>query len=106
MGDTKFCRRCRAEKPVDDYHRCGSAKDGLQAYCKPCMLAAARRGKQASAEQLGPRTPIGGRSRRVPAPDPRPASVRVYRDRCKADDEKTARACDQLRAATDAALGR
>ena len=36
---TKTCSRCRAEKPrdVEHFHRCAEAKDGLNAWCKPCQ---------------------------------------------------------------------
>lgn len=32
----KRCSRCKAEKPLDDFHRQSSSKDGHQAECKVC----------------------------------------------------------------------
>jgi hypothetical protein len=36
--ETKVCRDCGETKPLDDFHRCKTAKDGHQPYCKPCRL--------------------------------------------------------------------
>lgn len=36
---TKICAGCRATKPISDFHKNRSNKDGLQIYCKPCMCA-------------------------------------------------------------------
>lgn len=33
----KTCRKCSIEKPLDDFHKNKSQKDGLQSYCKTCM---------------------------------------------------------------------
>lgn len=38
-GETKECRTCGVDKPLGDYHRKASAKDGHQAHCKPCAIA-------------------------------------------------------------------
>lgn len=32
----KRCSRCKAEKPLDDFHRQASSRDGHQAECKAC----------------------------------------------------------------------
>lgn len=33
----RTCQRCKADKPVEQFHRCARRKDGLQAWCKSCM---------------------------------------------------------------------
>jgi hypothetical protein len=33
---SKRCRRCGTDKPLSEFHRNRTAKDGLQRYCKPC----------------------------------------------------------------------
>src|SRR5712691_1374309 len=33
---TKFCPGCRQIKPLDNFPKNRSSKDGLAAYCKPC----------------------------------------------------------------------
>ena len=35
----KTCSKCRVEKPVSEFHRSKSAKDGLAYYCKACNSA-------------------------------------------------------------------
>jgi len=35
----KTCRDCRIEKDYSDFHKKQSSSDGLQTYCKLCMLA-------------------------------------------------------------------
>ena len=32
----KTCTKCRVEKPLSDFYRCRSFKDGLQLWCKSC----------------------------------------------------------------------
>ena len=32
----KTCRRCLTEKPLSEFHKNKSTKDGYAAYCKPC----------------------------------------------------------------------
>ena len=34
---TKNCTKCRAEKALDEFHRCRAAADGRQWYCKDCV---------------------------------------------------------------------
>jgi len=38
-GATKRCSRCETTKPVSDFFRNASARDGLGGYCKPCWTA-------------------------------------------------------------------
>lgn len=38
-GQHKFCRRCQLEKPTDQFYRNAGHTDGLQSFCKLCMLA-------------------------------------------------------------------
>jgi len=46
-ADFKQCRKCLCIKPVADFNRCSSRKDGLQKKCKQCFaqLSAARYAK-------------------------------------------------------------
>jgi hypothetical protein len=37
--DTKYCKKCDTTKPVSEFWKNRGAKDGLQAYCKPCTSA-------------------------------------------------------------------
>ena len=32
----KICRKCNTEKPIDQFNRHKTRKDGLQAYCRDC----------------------------------------------------------------------
>ncbi len=36
---TKFCNRCKRDKPCSDYNRLTKAPDGLQANCRECQAA-------------------------------------------------------------------
>lgn len=38
----KFCIKCKRAKSVADFHKLTNSRDGLQAYCKECNIAAAR----------------------------------------------------------------
>lgn len=33
---TKYCSRCKQEKPIEDFGKQSSAVDGLRCWCKPC----------------------------------------------------------------------
>lgn len=33
----KICSRCRAVKPIEEFHRRGNRGDGRAFYCKPCQ---------------------------------------------------------------------
>ncbi len=35
---TKKCSKCKEDKNLTDFHKNKSKKDGLQIYCKPCMI--------------------------------------------------------------------
>lgn len=37
----KLCRGCNTEKPLDDFHRRSTAKDGRQSRCKDCQKVSA-----------------------------------------------------------------
>lgn len=39
---TKLCRDCSTLKPRGEFHRCSANSDGLQGYCKVCLLARKR----------------------------------------------------------------
>jgi hypothetical protein len=39
----KRCSRCRRYKPLTEFHRDRSRKDGVQNYCKACNIARAKR---------------------------------------------------------------
>lgn len=36
IQEIKQCTRCKADKPVGEFSKCSSAKDGLQYKCKAC----------------------------------------------------------------------
>lgn len=40
---TKICSKCKQEKPKTDFHACKSKKDGLQTYCKKCLIENSKR---------------------------------------------------------------
>jgi len=42
MSNTKVCTKCSLEKPLDEYHKQGTSKDGLQSHCKLCRSAHAK----------------------------------------------------------------
>lgn len=35
--ETKFCTKCEKQKPVSEFGKNKSKKDGLQSYCKECV---------------------------------------------------------------------
>ncbi len=37
--NTKYCKRCNLEKPVDQFNRWSRGKDGLQVWCRACQAA-------------------------------------------------------------------
>jgi len=39
QGATKVCGSCKQQKPLADFNKNRSSKDGLQAYCRPCNRA-------------------------------------------------------------------
>lgn len=42
---SKRCSRCGEVKPLDDFHRRRSSRDGRQPYCKACIAARYRQRK-------------------------------------------------------------
>ena len=36
---TKFCRKCNSDVPVENFHKATKEKDGLYCWCKPCRRA-------------------------------------------------------------------
>lgn len=49
---TKRCAHCSETRPVTEFHKNSHTKDRLQAWCKPCMLAAEREHRQKKAARL------------------------------------------------------
>lgn len=43
---TKPCTKCRAVKTLDQFNRHGTAKDGLQSWCKVCSSVGAKESHQ------------------------------------------------------------
>ena len=37
--DSKICRKCGGEKPLDKFGKQSSTKDGYKYYCKDCIAA-------------------------------------------------------------------
>lgn len=46
----KFCSKCSATKPLDQYFRCAAKADGVQVWCKACMKAKAATWRRANPE--------------------------------------------------------
>lgn len=46
--DTKLCSTCRHVKPIAEFNKKSSTKDGLERYCKECHRARNRRHYQAN----------------------------------------------------------
>lgn len=40
--EMKSCAFCTIEKPITEYYKCSSAKDGVQGYCKECFKTYAK----------------------------------------------------------------
>ncbi len=36
MEQTKVCKKCNTEKPLEDFNQQATSKDGRQGYCKTC----------------------------------------------------------------------
>lgn len=39
MKATKRCSKCKQGKPISEFHKNRTTKDGLQAYCKSCQIS-------------------------------------------------------------------
>jgi hypothetical protein len=50
-SDLKFCIRCEINKPIAEFYRKHTTRDGLSPYCRVCQLAALEKSKQASRER-------------------------------------------------------
>jgi hypothetical protein len=74
--DSKLCPKCDQTKPVSEFWKNRSTKDGLQPYCKPCFLpySTAWRKKNPDKERAAERR------RRVENPEPALARERRYRE--------------------------
>ena len=57
---TKMCKRCQTRKPLREFHRHSKTKDGLQAYCKECMLNEQRKWRAKNAKKWANRDPYTG----------------------------------------------
>lgn len=42
MEQTKTCYKCKEEKPLDNFYRMPTKKDGRHSYCKKCHNAKAK----------------------------------------------------------------
>jgi hypothetical protein len=49
----KECPNCKELKPISDYFKCSSRKDGLQLYCKICKKERFKESKQKSDKKYG-----------------------------------------------------
>jgi len=54
----KQCGRCKATKPVEEFHRCSSAKDGLYWMCKECAREKGRQYYQANKAKVDARARV------------------------------------------------
>ena len=48
----KHCQKCGKLKPVEEFNRRTSAKDGLQSYCRACQRGYSLEHEEVTAEQL------------------------------------------------------
>lgn len=71
----KICNKCKAEKPLTEFHKDKSSKDGFQARCKICQAEIGRKYNAANREK------ISARNRATYASDPEgfAALKRAYR---------------------------
>ena len=75
MPDTKACTKCNTDKPVTDFYRDRSKKDGFRTHCKPCERPVALKYRAANAETMNRK----GREDYALNPESRKAQQRAYR---------------------------
>ena len=49
---SKYCTRCGETKPLNEYHKDRSKRDGHCAYCKPCVIAYVRKYQKDNPERV------------------------------------------------------
>lgn len=47
----KICSRCKRKKPLDEFHKNSSSKDGKQSQCKACNLARVKQWQEDNPER-------------------------------------------------------
>ena len=47
----KMCPKCRLSKPLDDFHKNRSSRDGLQSVCKPCRIETNKKSRRLNPEK-------------------------------------------------------
>lgn len=52
MNDTKRCSKCGEEKPLSDFHRHKTGRDGLRSECKTCESARHKRYRETNREKI------------------------------------------------------
>lgn len=87
---TKPCTKCRGDKPVAEFHRDRSRRDGLSAWCKACTKASALRRYEALA------------AGEIEVPHGDPSTYTNYRCRCVPCTEAHARKLRATRTADPA----
>lgn len=50
--DNKVCRRCKIDKPRDDFNKDHSIKDGLRQWCKACYSEHAKQKRAAAKKEV------------------------------------------------------
>ena len=48
----KVCNKCKTEKPLDQFHKSKSSKDGHKGECKECMCARSREYQQNNSDKV------------------------------------------------------
>lgn len=67
--ETKKCSKCNQVKPISEFHKNTSMKDGLQVYCKDCQSSANRERTTKPMVQVKPEALAGVNKRPIPNKD-------------------------------------
>lgn len=67
--ETKKCSKCNQLKPISEFHKNASAKDGLQVYCKDCQCVMSRKQNSKPLVSVKPEALAGVNKRPTPNKD-------------------------------------
>ncbi|MDE6493094.1 MAG: hypothetical protein K2O66_03775 [Bacteroidales bacterium] len=57
---TKVCTKCGKRKPISEYHKDSTKKEGIRNYCKACALEMNRKNKERAKEKKPLHKPAKG----------------------------------------------